>query len=58
MSFELDANDESADRETVELVVEMFGRLDVVVNNAGNDSPGSLEAREGSRCTADEQPYA
>lgn len=37
--IELDVNDELADRETVQHVLESFDRVDVVVNNAGYDSP-------------------
>jgi NADP-dependent 3-hydroxy acid dehydrogenase YdfG len=35
--IELDINDESADRKTVQRVIEIQGRLDVVVNAAGYD---------------------
>ena len=38
--LELDINDESADREIVQRVVEIMGRLDVVVNAAGYDKDG------------------
>jgi NADP-dependent 3-hydroxy acid dehydrogenase YdfG len=41
--IELDVNDESADRDTVERVIEMLGRLDVVVNAAGYDKEGSAD---------------
>jgi NAD(P)-dependent dehydrogenase (short-subunit alcohol dehydrogenase family) len=41
--LELDVNDESADREIVERVVEIMGRLDVVVNAAGYDKEGSVD---------------
>jgi len=40
---ELDVNDESADREIVQRVVEITGRLDVVVNAAGYDKEGSAD---------------
>jgi NAD(P)-dependent dehydrogenase (short-subunit alcohol dehydrogenase family) len=43
--LELDVNDESADRETVQRVIEIVGRLDVVVNAAGYDKEGSDDAR-------------
>ena len=39
--IELDVNDESADRETVQRVIEILGRLDVVVNAAAYDKEGS-----------------
>jgi NAD(P)-dependent dehydrogenase (short-subunit alcohol dehydrogenase family) len=38
--LELDVNDECADREIVQRVVEIMGRLDVVVNAAGYDKEG------------------
>jgi NAD(P)-dependent dehydrogenase (short-subunit alcohol dehydrogenase family) len=38
LPIELDVNDELADRDVVERVVGAFGRVDVVVNNAGFDS--------------------
>ncbi|MCU1494914.1 MAG: short-chain dehydrogenase [Acidimicrobiaceae bacterium] len=41
--IELDVNDECADRETVQRVIEILGRLDVVVNGAGYDSARSLD---------------
>jgi NAD(P)-dependent dehydrogenase (short-subunit alcohol dehydrogenase family) len=41
--LELDVNDESADREIVQRVVEIMGRLDVVVNAAGYDKDGSAD---------------
>jgi NAD(P)-dependent dehydrogenase (short-subunit alcohol dehydrogenase family) len=41
--LELDVNDESADREIVQRVVEIMGRLDVVVNAAGYDKEGSVD---------------
>jgi NAD(P)-dependent dehydrogenase (short-subunit alcohol dehydrogenase family) len=41
--LELDVNDESADREIVERVVEIMGRLDVVVNAAGYDTERSVD---------------
>jgi NAD(P)-dependent dehydrogenase (short-subunit alcohol dehydrogenase family) len=41
--IELDVNDESADRETVKRVIEIMGRLDVVVNAAGYDKEGSVD---------------
>jgi len=37
--FDLDVNDESGARETVERAIELLGRLDVVVNAAGYDTP-------------------
>jgi NAD(P)-dependent dehydrogenase (short-subunit alcohol dehydrogenase family) len=39
--IELDVNDEAADRETVQRVIEILGRLDVVVNAAGYDLAGA-----------------
>src|SRR5271156_4598531 len=42
--IELDVNDEAADRETVRRVIEILGRLDVVVNAAGYDDAGSATA--------------
>lgn len=41
--IELDVNDESADLETVQRVIEILGRLDVVVNAAGYDQKGSVD---------------
>jgi NAD(P)-dependent dehydrogenase (short-subunit alcohol dehydrogenase family) len=41
--IELDVNDESADHETVQRVIEVLGRLDVVVNAAGYDKEGSAD---------------
>jgi NAD(P)-dependent dehydrogenase (short-subunit alcohol dehydrogenase family) len=41
--IELDVNDEGADREIVQRVVEIMGRLDVVVNAAGYDKEGSVD---------------
>jgi len=41
--LELDVNDESADREIVQRVVEIMGRLDVVVNAAGYDIERSVD---------------
>jgi NADP-dependent 3-hydroxy acid dehydrogenase YdfG len=41
--IELDVNDESADREIVLRVIEILGRLDVVVNAAGYDKEGSAD---------------
>jgi NAD(P)-dependent dehydrogenase (short-subunit alcohol dehydrogenase family) len=35
MPIELDVNDESSDREVIDQAFETFGRIDVVVNNAG-----------------------
>jgi NADP-dependent 3-hydroxy acid dehydrogenase YdfG len=39
--IQLDVNDESADHEIVQRVIEILGRLDVVVNAAGYDKEGS-----------------
>jgi NAD(P)-dependent dehydrogenase (short-subunit alcohol dehydrogenase family) len=39
--IELDVDDESADLKTVQRVIEILGRLDVVVNAAGYDREGS-----------------
>ena len=36
--IELDVNDESVDRQTVQRVIEILGRLDVVANAAGYDT--------------------
>jgi NADP-dependent 3-hydroxy acid dehydrogenase YdfG len=41
--IELDVNDECADREIVQRVVEIMGRLDVVVNAAGYDKEGPVD---------------
>jgi len=41
--IELDVTDEFADRETVQRVVELLGRLDVVVNAAGCDKERSVD---------------
>jgi NAD(P)-dependent dehydrogenase (short-subunit alcohol dehydrogenase family) len=41
--IELDVNDECADREIVQRVVEIMGRLDVVVNAAGYDKEGAVD---------------
>jgi NAD(P)-dependent dehydrogenase (short-subunit alcohol dehydrogenase family) len=47
--LELDVNDESAAREIVERVVEIMGRLDVVVNAAGYDKEESVDDRRHER---------
>jgi NADP-dependent 3-hydroxy acid dehydrogenase YdfG len=39
--IELDVKDESADSETVQRVIEILGRLDVVANAAGYDTEGA-----------------
>lgn len=39
--IELDVNDESVDRQTVQRVIEILGRLDVVANAAGYDTEGA-----------------
>jgi NAD(P)-dependent dehydrogenase (short-subunit alcohol dehydrogenase family) len=39
--IELDANDEPADRQTVQRVIEILGRLDVVANAAGYSTEGA-----------------
>jgi NAD(P)-dependent dehydrogenase (short-subunit alcohol dehydrogenase family) len=41
--IELDVDDEYADRETVQRIIEILGRLDVVVNAAGYDKEGSVD---------------
>ncbi len=46
--IELDVNDESADLDTARRVIEIFGHLDVIVNNASYDSSPQVLARVGA----------